>query len=384
MCSSCNRKEAPPLAGPVEVTAMTVQTRTIPAVFEFVGFAQSSHLVEIRTRVEGYLEEIAFREGSLVHEGDLLFKIDPRPFEAALKQAQGQLEQQEAALWDAQRTTARLQPLFEKKAASRRDLDNAIAQEKGSKAAVDSAKAKVEEAVLNLAYTTITSPITGLSSRSNFRVGALVSPGTNSLLTTVSVINPIWVNFNVSESDLLKTRGERTKGLLRFPKNMNFDVELVLADGQTFPSIGKVNFTDPSLQQSTGSMVVRAIFSNPGDVLRPGQFVRAKVKGSVRPNAIVIPQRAVMQGTKGLFVYVIGKDNIIEARNVDVGDWYGDYWVINSGLMAQEKVAVDGINKIAPGMSVTITKQEEFVDPNKTASTSASNINIMNLTTRST
>ena len=331
---------------------MTVKQQTIPAIFEYVGVVQSSHLVEIRARVEGYLDKIGYIEGTLVHEGDLLFEIDPKPFEAALAQAKGGKAQQEAALWDAQQTVNRLKPLYEKNAASKRDLDNAVAQQLGAQASLESAQAQVRQAELNLGYTTIHSPITGLTGQAQFREGALVSPGPNGLLTTVSAMNPIWVNFNISSGDILKYEKESAKGLLVFPDGFNFDVEVILADGTILPSKGKVDFADPSLKESTGSMSVRAVLPNPMNILKPGQFVRARVIGAVHPNAIIVPQVSVMQGKSGLFVYVLDTENKVVMRQVEVGDWYLDNWIVDSGLNVGDRVIVDGVNKVIQGSTV--------------------------------
>lgn len=353
--SACGKKKTLPQRPPPEVDIVTVEPETVPAVYEYVGVAQSSHLVEIRSRVEGYLEEIAYEEGALVKRNDLLFTLDLRPFEAALDNAKGVLAQQEAALWNAKRTTERLKPLYEQNAASQRDLDNAIAQELAAEAAVVSAKAKVREAQLNLDYAIIKSPIDGLSSQSSFREGALITPaGSSNLLTTVSVVDPIWVNFTVSDSDILKGREEIDKGQLKYPKDMNFEVEVVLSDGSLFPQKGTVDFADFSLNQSTGTMMVRAVFANPNLLLRPGQFVRVRVLGAIRPDALLVPQKAVMQGKNGMFVYVVDKDNKIELRGVSPGDWYKKDWVIKSGLNAGDRVVVEGVNKIRAGQVVTI------------------------------
>lgn len=357
--SSCgdSHKNLPQETG-IEVTAFKVEPATIPASFEYVGIAQSSHLVEIRARVEGYLDKIAYREGDLVYEGDLLFKIDPRPFKAAVDNAKGLLDRYKAELWNAQQAVARYKPLYEQKAASKRDLDNATAQELASQANVYSAEAQLVEAKLNLSYTTIRSPITGLASKSNFREGALITPaGPNGLLTTVSVIDPIWVYFNVSEGDILKYQDEVSKNLLEFPKDLNFDVKLVLSDGSKFSSVGKVNFSDPSFQQSTGTLLIRAEFANPKLDVRPGQFVRAEVLGAIRPNALFVPQQSVQQGQRGMYVYVVGKDNRAEMRSVVPGDWFKEYWIILSGLHPGDQVIVDGVNKVQPGSLLSIKNE---------------------------
>jgi membrane fusion protein, multidrug efflux system len=358
--TACQQEAQPPAPPPPAVNVVTIRPQTIPAVFEYVGVAQSSHLVEIRARVEGYLEKIAYREGDLVHANDLLFELDSKPFLAALAQAKAVEEQQEALLWDAQRAVERFKPLYEQKAASKRDLDNALAQEQGAKAAVNAAKAQVTQAELNLGYTKIHSPITGLSGQSKFREGALVSPGAASLMTTISALDPIWVNFNVSEGDMLKYREEVVKGHLKLPKDLNFEIEVILANGSALPSKGKVDFADPNLQAATGSMNVRAVIPNPEEILKPGQFVRTRLIGATRPDAIVVPQRAVMQGSKGLFVYLVNNENVVEIAPVEAGAWYKEDWIIKSGLRKDDKVIVDGTNKVMPGMTV---KAEELSEP---------------------
>ena len=337
----------------VAVTAITVERQTVPAVFEYVAVAQSSHLVEIRARVEGYLDKIAYKEGEMVKEGDFLFQIDPKPFQAQLAQSKAALAHQQAALWEATRSVDRFTPLYEQKAASQRDLDNATASKLEAQAAVEGAEASVIQAEINLGYTTIHSPISGLTNQANYREGSLVGPTSGqSLLTTVYTLDPIWVNFNVSEGDILKHHMEEKKGALKFPENMDFEIEVVLSNGTILPTKGKVDFADPALQENTGSMSVRAVMANPKMALRPGQFVRARLKGAVYPEAIVVPQQAVLQGKNGLYVLVVDKNGKAAMQPVDAGDWVGDDWVIKSGLEAGDQVIVEGTNKLMPGMPV--------------------------------
>lgn len=362
-CLSSCKSSPSPQEPKIEVTAFKVEPKTIPATFEYVGVAQSSHPVEIRARVEGYLEKIGYKEGELVHENDLLFKLDPRPFIAAVDNAKGLLDRYKAELWNAKQAVARYKPLYEQKAASKRDLDNAIAAELAAQANVNSAQAQLVEAKLNLSYTTIRSPITGLASKSNFREGALIMPaGPSGLLTTISVVDPIWVYFNVSEGDILKYQDEITKKLLEFPKDLNFDVQLILSDGSTFSSTGKVNFADPSFQQSTGTLLIRAEFDNPHLDVRPGQFVRAEVLGATRPNAIFVPQQSVQQGQKGMYVYLVDKDGRAKMQEVSLGDWFKNYWIILSGLNPGDQIIVDGVNKIQPGAKISIKKELRYID----------------------
>lgn len=355
MLSSCHQ-EAPPARteAAVDVIATTIEKKTIPAIYEYVGFAKSSHEVEVRARVAGNLNSIDYNEGQFVTKDQLLFLIDPRPFEAALDSAKADLAKQEAVLWDAKRSVERLKPLYEQKAASRRDLDSALSQEAASLANVDSGKANVVNAELNLAYTTIHSPVNGLAGASNFRIGSLIMTN-ESLLTTISVIDPIWINFSIPERDILQRREALLKGTLKFPENDAFTIEAVLADGSILPNTGKVNFFSPTYDQKTGTMMARAELPNPNGILRPGQFIRARISGAVRPDAIVVPQKAVVQSKKGLYVYTVNKENRAVISYVDAGEWYGDQWIIKSGLQAGDVVVIDGINKIQAGVLVKVT-----------------------------
>lgn len=352
---ACAQKPPPRPQG-VEVSVYQVHPQTIPANFEFVGVAESSHLVEIRARVEGYLWKIGYVEGSFVKQGDLLFQIDPRQFEAAVNEAKGELDRQKAILWAAERAVERFKPLYEQKAASQRDLDNATAQMLAGEASVEAAKAKLEENALNLSYTAISTPISGLAGRAKYREGTLITPSVNGLLTTVAIIDPIWVYFSVSDSYLLSSREEISKNQLKFPESNDFIVTVILADGSEFPCKGKVNFTSPTLDQNTGTMMVRAVLPNPEGVIRPGQFVRAVVSGATRPNAIIVPQQAVQQGAKGLYVYVVVNGKA-QMRHVEGGDWYEHFWIIKQGLQEGEEVIVSGVNKVSDGTPVKITKK---------------------------
>lgn len=340
---------------PVTVTAFKVEPQTIPADFEYVGVARSSHPVQIRARVEGYLWSIAYTEGSMVTENELLFQIDPREFEAKLEEAQGELARQEAILWRAQRSYERIKPLYEKNAASLRDLDDATAAVLAAEASVIIAKGNLYEAELNLSYTRITSPIKGWSGRAAFKEGTLITPSVNGLLTEVSVIDPIWVLFSISDNDILLGKGEKAKNELILPEQQEFTVTLELADGSIYPCPGKVNFASPTLDPLTGAMVVRATFPNSDGAILPGQFVRAVVSGAMRPGAIFVPQKSVFQGQNGMYVFVVGPDSKATARNVVPGAWYKDYWIIKQGLKAGDVVIADGVNKVQDGAEVRIT-----------------------------
>ena len=356
--TGCSPNTPPPQGlPPTPVTTFLVEPTTVPAVMDFVGVAQSSHPVEIRARVQGYLDKIAYTEGAMVKEGDLLFQLDQKPYIAKLDNAKADLDKQQAILWNANTTVERLQPLYEQKAASKRDLDNAIAQKLSAEAEVTAAKARVVEAELNLGYTTITAPLTAMSGRSQYREGALITPGDQGLLTTLNVLDPIWVYFSVSDADILRYQTQTAEKQLVLPNDLNFEVQVGLSDGTMFPSHGKVDFADPSLNQGTGTMNVRAVFPNPDSLLRPGQFVRVYLHGAVRPNAIIVPQRALQEGSKGMFVYLVGPNDQAVMANVEPGPWYDDYWIIRTGLKAGDRVIVDGVNKVQVGTPLQVTKQ---------------------------
>jgi membrane fusion protein (multidrug efflux system) len=352
--TACGGNDNPNFHQAPEVVTQKIVPQTIPIAFENVGVIQSSHPVEIRSRITGYLQKIAYVEGQTVKEGDLLFKIDPRQFEAALESRNAELAKQEAILWEAKRSVERLEPLYNQKAASLRDLDNAKAKKLAAEADVEAAKAHVKEATLDLGYTEIRSPIAGLTSKASFYEGALISAGQPTPLATISLIDPIWVDFSVSEGRILKTQREIAQKRLIFPKDDNFEVEVILADDTIFKEKGKLNFASPTYQQNTGTLQLRGVIPNPDSILRPGQFVRAKLSGAMRPDAIIIPQKAVIQSQKGPFVFIVNQEKKAEIRYIEPGEWYGDQWIVESGLQAGEEIIVDGVNKIQPGTPVRV------------------------------
>jgi membrane fusion protein (multidrug efflux system) len=340
---------------PTAVSIIEVQPENTPATFEFTGKTASSRQVQINARVEGYLDQIAYEEGSMVRTGQLLFQIDPKPFQASLDSTKANLAQQEALLTRAQQTLARVKPLAKQNAVSQQDLDNAIASELAATAQVQAAKANVEQAKLNLGYTTIKSPLNGLSSSANFREGALIVPGGNSgQLTTIVQVDPMWVNFGVGENEVLKIEAQKEKGQLKGPGLNKIEVDLILADGSTYPQKGRVTFVDPVINAQTGTYNIRAVVPNPNNQLSPGQFARVQLKGAFRPNAIMVPQLAVMQGPSGKFVFVVSTDNTAQPKPVQLGDWYGDQWIVNSGLDSGDRVVVDGAVRLQPGAPVQI------------------------------
>jgi membrane fusion protein (multidrug efflux system) len=351
----CSKEKPAPPPQVADVTVLAIQPRDAPVVYEFVGQTQSSREVEIRARVDGFLERRVYTEGNLVKAGETLFVMDQKPFQASLQQARGELAQQQARLQVAEANLARVRPLAEQNAVSKKDLDDAVGNEKSARAAVLTAEGAVRQAELNLSYTLIQSPLTGLSSFAKVQEGAYVNPS-NNLLTTVAQLDPMWVNFSISENEHLRFRESVGKGELKAPGGDGFLVEVILADGTVFQNRGRISFADPSFSKETGTFLVRATFSNAGGTLRPGQFVRVHVRGVTRPNAIVVPQRAVQQGAKSHFVWVVGKDGKAEQRALIVGEWLGDDWVITEGLKAGEQVVVDGAIRVAPGATLKVSQ----------------------------
>lgn len=353
--AGCNKKPPAQAAPPVPVTVMTVTQKETPVDFEFTAQTQSSREVEIRARVDGFLDKRVYTEGSLVQAGQIMFEMDRKPFDAALQTAKGSLAQQQARLTVSKANLARVLPLAAQNALSQKDRDDAIGDEKQAEAAVISAQGQVQSAELNLSYTIIRSPLRGLSSFAREQEGSYVTPTQGGLLTYVYQLDPMWVNFSISENELLRYREQVSKGVLRFPPDNQFDVTVILADGSVFPQKGRIDFTNPAFSSETGTFQVRAVFANPKGTLRPNQFVRARVSGAVRPNALLVPQRAVLQGSKSHFLWVVDSDNKPHQRVVEVGEWHGDDWFVTDGLHSGERVIVDGAIRVAADSQLKIT-----------------------------
>ncbi|MCL2830114.1 MAG: efflux RND transporter periplasmic adaptor subunit [Betaproteobacteria bacterium] len=356
LLAACGEHPAAPPPAPPEVTVLAVQAREIPAEVEYVAQTQSSRQVEVSTRVAGFLDRRVYTEGAFVKEGEVMFLIDRKPFEAKLAYAKAALSQREAAWETARANLARVRPLAEQDALSKKDLDDAVGNEKANAAEVEAARAQVLQAELDLSYTTIKAPVSGLSSFARRQEGSyLPAMGQESLLTYVARLDPMRVVFSLSESELLKLREEVQSGRLKVPENNNYQVELKLADGTIYEHRGHITFTDASFSPESGTYLIRADVENPKAVLLPGQFVRARLIGAVWPNAIAIPQSAVQQGAKGSFAWVVGKDSKVEIRPVEVGAWHGDDWIVTSGLAAGDRVITSGGGpKLAPGVAVKV------------------------------
>jgi len=356
LCISACGKQEPPAAAAQAVPVQVFQTRAqdMPVTFEFVGQTQSDQAVDVRARVAGFLIKRNYVEGAMVKENQVLFEIDHKPFQAQLDAAQAQLSQQKARLDVARSNLARVKPLAQQNALSQKDLDDATGQFHSAAAGVEQATAEVETQKLNLSYTYVRAPVDGVSSFGVLPVGAYVST-TNSLLTTVSTLTPMRINFSISEPQTLEFRAQQQNKSLTVPPDRHYAVSIVLADGTEYPHKGRITFADATYSPQTGTFLVRAEMPNPNKELQPGQFVRVLVGGATRPNAIVVPQRAVMHGPKGDLVFIVDKEGKAQPRPVTVGELSGPMWRIAQGLNADETVVVDGAGKLTAGTPVKVT-----------------------------
>ena len=336
-----------PAAAALPATVVQVEPQRVPIAVETIGQVEGSKEVEVRARVSGILLKRAYKEGDVVAAGATLFKIDPAPFEIALAQTRAQLAQEQARNDQARREAARLQRLAAEKAISQRESDDAGSNLKLSDATLQVAQAKVKEAQLNLSYTTVTAPVSGVSGRAQRSEGSLVSAGADSLLTSVNQLDPIWVRFSLSESDLDKLPQRR------LVSSAPVAVHLTLPDGTRYPGKGHLNFAATQIDPRLGTQQLRAAFDNARLQLLPGQFVRVRLIAGQRDNVFLVPQTAVMQAEKGQFVFVLDQDSKAAMRPVRTGDWVGRDWIILDGLAAGDRVIVDNLLKLRPGVTVS-------------------------------
>lgn len=350
LVSACGEKDVG-MAGPaVEVVVMTAAKQDVEIYSEWVGTTTGNVNAQIYPKVQGYLIKQAYHDGSLVQAGDLLFEIDPRQFQASLDEATGQLARARAALVKYQTDVTRYTPLAAEGAVSQQELDNAVQSRAGSAAQVDSARAAVEQARLNLEWAKVKSPITGVVAIASAQVGDLVSPQT--LLTTVSQLDPIKVNFPVSEIDYMRF-AKRTRELEATGQaEQRGDLELILANGERYPEPGRFNVAGLAVTTTTGTIDAQGLFPNPHNLLRPGQFAKVRAVTDRLPGALVIPQRSV-RDLQGLTqVAVVGAEDKVTFKNVKLGPATGSDYVVTAGLAAGERVVVEGLQKIRDGVVV--------------------------------
>jgi membrane fusion protein (multidrug efflux system) len=354
---------------PVEVTVVDVKASPITVYNEYVAQTQAPDTIEIRSQVTGLLERQAFADGARVKKGDVLYVIDQRPFEAQLAQAKASVAQAEANLVNAQQNLARNSRLIAQKAVSQQDYDTAVAQERSSAALVEAQKALLRSVQLNLEFATLRASREGFMSSSLVKPGALIT-AQQTLLTTLYSSDPMWVNFTVSEARLLELQRQ-----LKRPPGEQLDsapsFRIRLADGTDYALPGKLNFVDATLDSKSGTLQIRISVPNPDRVLRPGLFVRVIVPAFENPNALRVPQQAVqeLQGLKS--VYVVGADSKVEARPIVANHRDGNDWVVESGLATGDRVVVEGVGKVRPGVAVKPVAGQAAAKPAAPAASSA-------------
>jgi len=327
------------------VTMLEMTPSSVPITAEAVGQTEGAKEVEIRPRVGGILLKRKYNEGYEVKAGQTMFVIDPEPYKIALNQARAQYNQSLARAEQAKRERKRLDGLIESQSISQREFDNAASDESYSVAALAQSRANLKQAELNLSYTNVTAPVDGISGRFQFSEGALVSANT-SLLTTLAQVNPIWARFSFSDNELKKIGGALNE------RNIE-EVSIILPDGNEYPKKGKINFAASEINPALGTQELRATFENNEHQILPGQFVRIRVTTGKKDGVFVLPQLAVLHSDQGKFVFVVNEKNQATPRSVITGDWKGKDWVILGGLQAGDKVIVDNLIKVRPGMIVT-------------------------------
>lgn len=346
---------------PAEVTVIKVEPKTLPASFEYVGQTTGSKEVEVRARVTGILEKRLFQEGAPVRAGQTLFIIDPRQLAAQTASLEAEVSRAQAQKAWAEREVARLKPLAERKAVGQKEADDAISNAEIMAAQLKTAEAKLQEMKISLGYTTVTAPISGLSSRAPKSEGSLVNAN-ETLLTTISQVDPMWIPFQISENEQLQLNKAVSEGRLTLPKDNNYELVVQLADGSTLDRKGRINFADTRINPSTGTFEMRGEVVNRDGLLKPGQFVRVRLQGAQRNNALSVPQVAVMDGAQGKFVYVVDKDkdgkDVAAVRPVQLGPWVSqggqNLWIIDGGLKPGDQVIVDGVAKLRPAAPITV------------------------------
>ena len=349
---ACQKPAPPPPPPPPEVYVTAVVQRDVPVYLELVGQAQGYQDVDIRARVEGFLETVNFQEGTFVKRGDLLYTIDRKPLEAIVAQGTADQATAEARLAKANNDVNRYTPLVAKQAVSKQELDNALAEKDASTSQVAAAKAAVEKATLDLGYTRVTSPISGLVGTTQVKPGNLVGRGESTLLTTISQIDPILFKVGVTEADYLRVARQVTASG-KSSGGSREGIELRLADGTRYPQTGKINTIDRAVDPTTGTLGMELVFPNPQQILRPGQYGRARILLDTKRGALLVPQRAVQELQSIYTVAVVDSGNKVAFRTVKVGQKVDSLWVIEDGLKAGEQVVVEGLQRIQDGMTVS-------------------------------
>lgn len=359
--AACDNKAAQaPTPPPPTVAVSEIKAQPVPLRFDYAGRVAAFREVEVRARVQGILKEKAFVEGATVKAGDVLFRIDPAPFEAELARAKAQLMEAQAQLSRTQRDAERATTLFQRQYGTEKARDDAVSALELAKASVAGAEAQVRTAEINLGYTTITGPITGVTSYRMLPEGSLVgTSATDSLLTRMSQLDPVYVHFSFTDAEATEIRRLIDSGQGEGPADGKLQAKVRFGDGKTYDRVGHIDFTDSSLDLQTGTVRARAVLPNPESFLRPGQFVRVSVEGITRQDTIVIPQAAVMQGPQGQFVYAVDAQNKASIRPVTIGREVGGGWIIEKGLETGDRIVTEGVIKVRPGGAVTVAASED-------------------------
>lgn len=354
LLSACGGQpqQTPP---PPAVDIITVAPSAVTNVIELPGRVQAVRTAEVRARVDGIVERRLYEEGTDVGANQPLFRIDPRQNQASYNSAAAALARAEAGAANARAVVGRYAPLVKQQAISNQEYDAAVAQARQFEADVASARAALDRARLDLNYTLVTSPIAGRAGRAQVTEGALVSAGSATLMTTVEQLDPVYVNFSQSSSELLQVRRQMSTGAIQASNLDRVSVTLILEDGSTYAPAGHLDFLDMAVDESTGTVSLRAEFPNRQRILLPGQFVRARVEAGINPNGILVPQRAVQISQQGAAVVIVGPNNIATARPIKVGNLQGNSWVVTEGLKTGDRVIVNGLQKVRPGQPVTIS-----------------------------
>lgn len=350
---------------------MTVESQPVANIIEVPGRLEAVRTAEVRARVNGIVQRRLYEEGTDVRAGQPLFAIDPRELRAQLSATQAALARAEATAANAAQDVARYEGLVAQQAISQQEYDTAVARLRTAQADVAQTRAQVEAARLNLSYTTVTAPISGRAGRAEVTEGALVNAASATLLTRIEQLDPIYVNFSQSSAELLAIRREVTSGELQVPALRQVAARLVLEDGSVYGHPGHLNFFDLSIDEATGTTAFRAEFPNPDRTLLPGQFVRVRIEAGVRPEGLLIPQRAVTVTPQGANVMVVGANGVVESRPVKLGELQGGSWLILSGLAAGDRVIVDGLQKAQPGKPVRVVAGDAKPDTAEPTATPA-------------
>lgn len=342
----------PPASPPAEVGVVIAEPANLPVTRDYPGRLAATLVAQVRARVTGIVLQRVYKEGTDVDAGDVLFKIDPAPLQASLRQAQGQLAQAQATARNADLSATRSKQLGAKGVLAKQDVDNAIAAAAEADAAVKASQANVENARINLGYATVTAPISGRAGMANVTQGALVSPTDTNPLTTVQVIDPIYANFSEPMAEVERLRKAEKAGTLELAAPDRVSVKIVLPDGSTYPLAGTLDFTDLAVDPSTGAVNLRAIVPNPDHTLLPGMFVKIRLALATLHDAFLLPQSAILRDNDGAYVYVVGTDDKIVEKRVDLGEQRGADWIVERGIGAGARIVVSGVQKAQPGERV--------------------------------